>query len=322
MSGWPREVDFRQLRFGVELEFAETDASRVVLPRGWSLDPSERMLAMTGEFSGGEIKPSPLRWAQREGIAAGLRAIAEAGGVVNWSCGLHVHVDLASWGSAVLPAVLEAALQTQSALRELFATAEHRMLYCPAVTAAQCDAHAADPCEAALRHAGRPEAARSGINVSAWYDFGTVELRYPNATLDPESALRCVELCLRWVSAVGAGVSLPSEAQALAAALDMPGTGYPPPHPQPVWHRREEQLTELMIPILQPMCMAERPGARILFVRPTPEGLYVKTDSGNEVNHRFWFRPHAAGFELLRIEDPPLSDIGGGGQPGSQTPSQ
>ena len=135
-----------------------------------------------------------------------------------------------------------------------------------------------------------------------WWGTKTIEFRFPNATLDAAEAFRTIELCLRWVAAVGAGRELPADLPALTAALEVPVEGYPPPHPEPIWHRREELLTELLLPVLQPLVSRAVPGAEILFVRPREDGLYVKTDLGDRENHRFLFRPHQGGFELLSFE--------------------
>ena len=302
---WPRDIDWRQLRFGVELEFVDVDPASVALLDGWTLDDGESQRSLTGGWSGGEIKSPHLVWSEREQIATMLERIETAGGAMNWSCGLHVHVGLVSWGAAILPALLDATLATQDALRELFQTPAHRMLFCPSLTEAQRQAWTANPDEDLLNHSGRPQGRRCGVNVAAWYAFGTVELRYPNATLRGDEAIQSAQLALRWVAAVGAGRELPrmSTAAELAEALDMPVSGYPTPAPEPVWHHREELLNTLMIPVLQPLVAAElgSEDAEILFVRPTPEGFFVKTDSGGEVNHRFWFELDADGFHLAHM---------------------
>lgn len=300
---WPREVAWDSLLFGVEIEFVEADPAAVRLVPGWTVDTGESQRVLTGDWSGAEVKPGKLAWADRKQIGAMFRALQAAGAAVNWSCGLHVHVGLEPWGEEILLPLIDAGLATQDALRELLQTPPHRMLFAPPLTAAQRDAWLAAPGEDPLHHVGRPQSSRCGVNVAAWYDFETVEIRYPNATLDPDAAYRTVELCLRWVTAVGAGVALPSHAAGLAAALRVPATGYPPPHTEPVWHRREELLTELLFPVLQPVVEARVPGAEILLVRPTPEGFLVKTDSGNRVNHRFMFHPHVDGFTLLWVEN-------------------
>ena len=300
---WPREVPWDALRFGVEIEFVEADPAAVALVPGWTMDRSEQQRVPSGAYSGAEAKPGKLAWAERHQIGVMFDGIVAAGGAVNWSCGLHVHVGLEPWGFDVVGPLVDATLATQGGLRALLQTAQHRGLFTPDLTPALRDAWRADPDdEDALRHRGRPQSSRCGVNVAAWYDFQTVEIRFPNATLDPDPAYRTVELCLRWVAAVGADRVLPTDAAELAAALGAPDTGYPPPHPEPIWHQREELLTELLAPVLQPMISAEVPGAQILFVRPTAEGFYAKTDRGNRDNHRFWFRPHAGGFCLERFE--------------------
>ena len=304
---WPREVDWKTLRFGVELEFVGIDPSAVELLDGWGGDADERQLSLSGEWSGGEIRPSPMVWGQRAEIIETLARIRSAGGEVNWSCGLHVHVGLEAWGAEVLSPLLAAALRTQTALRELFQTPDHRGLYCPLISEAQRDLWLADPGEDALHHSGRPQGSRSGINVAAWYEFGTVELRFPNASLDPNEVLRTVECCLRWVAAVGAGTMLSADPITLAKTLGVPASGYPRPLPQPLWHLRAELLTEIMAPALQGLIDAVVPNTAILFVRPTAEGLFAKAEVEDRITHGFWFRPTPQGFTLVRHR-PPGSD--------------
>ena len=300
---WPREVDWQALRFGVEIEFVGVEPKLVELLEGWAVDPRESMRELSGDYGGGEIKSPPIDWSQRTQIHTMMARIQAAGGMVNWSCGFHVHISLGPWGLEAMPALMDATLATQDALRELFMTPAHRMIFCPSLTPTMRDAWLAEPEEDALCHEGRPQGARCGLNLAAWYEFETLELRFPNGTLDAEQALRCVEVALRWVVAVGRGVELPSELEQLIAVLELPPEGYPPALAEPTWHRREEQLSKLLIPVLRPLIAAKLPGAEPLWVRPTPEGLYVKTDSGNERNHRFWFEPHAGGFRLVRFED-------------------
>jgi hypothetical protein len=301
---WPRDVDWQTLQFGVEIEFVEAEPEAVKLLPGWVLDTDESQRVLSGGYSGAEIKPTRLRWPDRDQIGQTFAAIEAAGGAVNWSCGLHVHVGLEPWGEAMLRPLLDGAIATQGALRELFRTAEHRMMFCPDLTPAMRDAWVGDPREEALLHRGRPQSHRCGVNLAAWYGVQTVELRFPNATLDADEACRAVELCLRWVAAVGAGRELPTAASELAATLGVPAHGYPPPHPEPVWHQREEQLTRVLLPVLQPLVEARVPGAEILVIRPVPEGFLVKTDKGDRVNHRFLFRVTPEGFALERVEGP------------------
>lgn len=301
---YPRDVSWDSLRFGVEIEFVEADPAAVSLLPGWTMDTDERQRVLSGADSGGELKPGKLTWTERDQIAHMFEALVRVGGAVNWSCGLHVHVGLDPWGAGILEPLIEAALDTHDALHALFQTAPHRDVFAPPLTAAQRDAWREGPCEAALRHHGNPLSARCGVNVAAWYDFGTVEFRYPNATLVPEEVCRTVELCLRWVAAVGRGESLPTDAHDLVRSLGAPASGYPPPHAEPLWHRHESLLTEVLRPVLQPLIASKVPDAQILFVRPTTEGCFMaKTDRSGQGNHRFFFQPHTLGFTLTSFEE-------------------
>lgn len=128
---WPLDVPWDSLSFGVEIEFVEADSAMVTLVPGWTMDRTEQQRVLSGAYSGGEAKPGKLTWAEREQIGAMFEAIADAGGEVNWSCGLHVHVGLEPWSFDIVGPLVDAALATQGALRELLHTAEHRGVFTP-----------------------------------------------------------------------------------------------------------------------------------------------------------------------------------------------
>ena len=237
---WPKSVDSQELRFGVEIEFVEGDPEGVELLPGWVMSLDERQVDDAGEDSGAELKPPPMLWRDRELVREMLQRLRATGARANWSCGLHVHVGLQPWGQDMVLPLVDAALAHQDALRRLLRTAEDRMIYCPPVVPAMRSRYLTHPERSALVHRGRPQSHRCGINVAAWFDFGTVEIRYPNGSLEYSEVMNTVELCLRFVAAVGAGrlrksvggegrAAAPADATALAAALGAPVDGYPPP---------------------------------------------------------------------------------------------
>lgn len=298
---WPKAIDWQELRFGVEIEFVEGDPAGVPLLPGWVMDRNERQVDDAGEDSGAELRPPPLLWRDREQIRVMLARLTATGARANWSCGLHVHVGLEPWGQDIVLPLIDAALAHQDALRRLLRTAEDRRIHCPPVVPEMRRRYLANPQREALVHRGRPQSHRCGINAAAWFDFGTVEIRYPNGSLDYREVVNTVELCLRFVAAVGAGrLPGPSEADgaALAAFLGAPAEGYPPPQPAPLWHRERMWLEEALIPVLEPLVRARLPGAEILSIRPVANGFRVTAEDSEERRTAFLARPGPEGWSL------------------------
>jgi hypothetical protein len=297
---WPLEVDWKTLRYGVELEFVEGRPDDVVLEPGWSMLRDEWQIDERGQLSGAELTSPPLAWDEREQIRVMTERLKRAGAAANWSCGLHVHVDLSAWGESIVPALLDSALRTQDALRRLLRTADHRLLFCPPVTREMRDRYAAEPGSRALHNPGRPQSHRCGVNARAWYDNGTVEIRYANGSLDDGEIARTVELCLRWTAAVGAGRALPDEPEALARALGAPADGYPPPLDPPLWHLERMWLEDALIPVLTPLIRERMPDGEIHTIRPAPDGLLaVDAEDASGSIQRFAVRPDAGGWTLV-----------------------
>lgn len=268
---WPRRVSWESLRFGVEFEFVDGRPADLATPPGWRLQPGELQVGDGGAPSGGEMVSPALIWSERGQLRAALDALRRIGARSTWSCGLHVHVGLEPWGGDVVAPLVDAALVCQEGLRQLLRTADHRARFCPPVTPAMRDSHARQPGEAALLRPGWPQSRRCGLNLAAWYARGTVEVRYPNASMRSGEVLRAVELCLRLVAAVGRGEVPPAEAQALAVALGAPRTGYPPPQPAPLWYRERRWLEEALLPALGPPALAGG-GGDVLEIRPVSGG--------------------------------------------------
>ncbi|MDF2716450.1 MAG: hypothetical protein K0R28_3375 [Paenibacillus sp.] len=96
---WPKQVDWKDLKFGFEIEFTGGVPEEVELLPGWEMSLDERQIDETGAESGSELKPPPIVWEQREQIREMLSRLRAQGATANWSCGLHVHVGLEPWGS-------------------------------------------------------------------------------------------------------------------------------------------------------------------------------------------------------------------------------
>jgi hypothetical protein len=297
MSG--RAIRWDELKFGVEIEFIGGSPEKLELLPGWVMSLDERQVDETGAESGSELKPPPLLWKDRGQIRVMLERLLDQGASANWSCGLHVHVGLESWGEPIVVALIDAALSCQHAVRELFQTAEHRLIYCPPVNAEMRERYMVEPCEDALRYRGRPQSHRCGINTAAWFDFGTVEIRYANGSLNYAGVVNTVEFCLRFVAAVGAGRKLPDEAASLVEALGAPAAGYPPPISPPQWYKERMWLGEALIPVLAARVDELIANGEIHHIVPEQEGIMVYAEHpGGELTRLVCRFSHTGGVVL------------------------
>lgn len=296
----PLHVDWQELRFGVEIEFVGGNTENLELLPGWVLSADELQVDDTGEESGGELKPPPIRWHEREQIREMLARLHAAGAAANWNCGLHVHVGVLPWGQDVMPRFIEAALQYQEAVRYLLRTSEDRRIFCPPVTADMYDRFMAAPGSAALLHKGRPQSHRCGINLAAWFDIGTVEIRYANGSLDYDEVINTVEFCLRFVAAIGSGRKLSCDPERMAIELGAPVSGYPQPIPAPRWYRERMWLENAFVPILAPLACDLVPDGEILQIVPAPEGMVVAIEGADETVCKYLFHAPATGWEVAR----------------------
>jgi len=273
---WPVHVPWKKLRFGVEVEFVGGCPERLELLPGWRLQPGELQTDDDGTETGGELAPDPLLWSQGAQIREMLRRLRRTGARANWACGLHVHVGLEPWGEAAVLPLVDAAIRCQAGLGDLFRSAPDRAVFAPPVTEAMRAAYVAGGGPDALTRHGRPQSHRCGINARSWYDTGSVEIRLANGSTEYGEVRRTVELCLRFVAAVGAGrgSGLPRTRAALAAALGAPAGGYPPPKAAPLWHRERLWLEDALLPVLGPPALAEVPG-EVHHMRTTAEGVAV-----------------------------------------------
>lgn len=245
---WPKPIPWHTLPFGVELEFVGARLGDVELVDGWEWRPEDALYDAEGalvpelvapDVRGGEVGSPVLTWRTRGQVAEMTNRLRTAGGVANWSCGLHVHVSLEPWGRSILLPMLDAAIISEEALRGLLRPAPHRAVYLPPTTPAVRErflaARTPEEFETLFVYDDGPWSTRGGINLRAWADYGTVEFRLPNGSLDAGEIELTVKLCLKWVAAVGRGVTLPATPDALAKSLAMPLTGYPAPQTAPDW---------------------------------------------------------------------------------------
>jgi len=294
----PIIMDWKNLYFGVEIEFVGGNPEVVELLPGWTMALDERQIDDTGEESGSELQTPPIQWKDREQIKAMLKRLIATGARVNWNCGLHVHASMEPWGEEAIPDFIDAALQYQESVKYVLNTSEDRLVYCPPVTREMRDQFLSAPGDAALRHRGRPQSHRCGINLAAWFDNRTVEIRYANGTLKYDEVITTVEFCLRFVAAVGAGRKLSCNPKQMANDLGVPLTGYPPPMPAPLWYRERIWLENMLVPILTPIATSLVPDSEILHILPRPDGLLVAIENPDGKLIKYLFHLSSNGWKV------------------------
>ncbi|MDF2938500.1 MAG: hypothetical protein K0Q90_3873 [Paenibacillaceae bacterium] len=297
----PLIVNWKELQFGVEIEFVGGNPEKVELLPGWIMSFDERQIDDTGGESGSELKPPPIKWEDREQIQEMLMRLQATGADANWSCGLHVHVGLGPWGQEVIPRFIEAALLYQEAVRNLLNTSEDRLKFCPPVAREMYDGFNSNPGRAALCHKGRPQSHRCGINLAAWFDIGTVEIRYANGSLNYNEVINTIEFCLRFVAAIGAGDKLSSDPYKMAVGLGAPVSGYPQPKPAPQWYHERIWLENALLPILAPLASKLVQDGEILSVLSRPEGFLVAIEDTDGRSFKHLLHPPSTGWEVERL---------------------
>lgn len=291
-------IDWKDLYFGVEIEFVGGNPEVVELLPGWTMALDERQIDDTGEESGSELQTPPILWEDREQINEMLLRLIATGARVNWNCGLHVHVSMDPWGEEAIPDFIDAAIQYQESVKNLFHTSEERLVYCPPVTWEMRDQYLSAPGDAALRHKGRPQSHRCGINIAAWFDNRTVEIRYANGTLKYDEVITTVEFCLRFVAAIGARRKLSCTPKHMANGLGVPHTGYPPPIPAPLWYRERVWLENMFVPVLTPLVASIVPDSEILHILPRPDGLLVAIENTDGKISKYLFHLSSSGWKM------------------------
>ncbi|SFL23457.1 Putative amidoligase enzyme [Paenibacillus sp. 1_12] len=297
---WPKSIDWKDLKFGIEIEFIGGNPASLELLPGWVMSLDERQIDETGAESGSELKPPPILWEDREQIRVMLNRLKAQGATANWSCGLHVHIGLESWGQDIVLPLLDAALRYQATIQELLNTSEHRLLFCPPVTPEMRDSFMINPSSKAVRHRGRPQSHRCGINTAAWFDFGTVEIRYANGTMSYDELLHTVELCLKFVAAIGAGRQLSDAPCSMAVELEAPVKGYPVSITPPRWFQERTWLEESIIPVLTVLAAELVQDGEIHHVLPVPDGLLIAIENHDGKLFNYVVEPPTEGWKLKR----------------------
>lgn len=297
---WPKTVHWKNLKFGIEIEFIGGEPEQLELLPGWVMSLDELQIDETGAESGSELKPPPILWEERKQIEVMLTRLKEQGATANWSCGLHVHIGLEPWGQDIVLPLLDAALLYQNSIQTVMNTSEHRLLFCPPVTQEMRQRFITNPSPEAILHKGRPQSHRCGINLATWFEIHTVEIRYANGSLDYNEMLNTIEFCLRFVAAIGAGHKLPSDPGAMAMELGVAANGFPPAIPPPRWFKERSWLEDLLIPILKSHAADLIQDGEIHHIVPVPEGLLVAIENSDGKLSKYIFRPPADGWEAVR----------------------
>lgn len=297
---WPKSVDWKDLKFGIEIEFIGGNPASLELLPGWVMSLDERQIDETGAESGSELKPPPILWEDREQIRVMLNRLQEQGATVNWSCGLHVHIGLEPWGQDMVLPLIDAALLYQATIQEILNTSEHRLLFCPPVTPEMRDSFMINPGSKAVRHRGRPQSHRCGINTAAWFDFGTVEIRYANGTMSYDELLHTVVLCLKFVAAIGADRELSCDPRCMVVELEAPDKGYPVPISPPRWFQERTWLEESVIPILTDLAAELVKDGEIHHVLPVPDGILIAIENHHGKLLQYVVQPPSEGWKLIR----------------------
>lgn len=297
---WPKRIDWKNIRFGVEIEFVDGNPESLELLPGWGISLDERQLDDTGKESGCEIKTPPLLWENRDQIRVMLERLREQGAWVNWSCGLHVHVGLEAWGQEIVLPLLDASLAYHETIQALLRTSPYRTIFCPPVTEELRKRYLDNPSERALLNPGRPQSHRCGINTAAWFDIGTVEIRYANGSLDDAEIMNTIEFCLRFVAAVGEGRKLSTDPRRMANELGAPEDGYPAPLPIPRWYQERLWLEDSLIPAVKQLAGELIEDGEILQIVPVQEGIMVAIEDQEGELFKYVLQPPEAGWSLVR----------------------
>ncbi|CAM3251567.1 amidoligase family protein [Brevibacillus invocatus] len=297
---WPKSIDWKKIRFGVEMEFVGGDPESLELLPGWVVSLDERQIDETGEESGSEIKPPPLLWEERDQIRVMLDRLHAQGAWVNWSCGLHVHIDLEAWGQEMILPLLDAALLYQETMQSLLQTSPHRTIYCPPVKEDIRKRYVDKPSERAVLRPGRPQSHRCGINTAAWFDIGTVEIRYANGSLNEDEIMNTIEFCLRFVAAIGEGRKLTRDPRKMAIELGAPVGGYPAPIPIPRWYQERLWLEDGLIPAVKQLAGELVKDGEILQILPVPDGILIAIEDQEGKPFKYVVQPPSEGWKMVR----------------------
>jgi hypothetical protein len=246
-------VSWDKIWFGIEFEFMGAHKKDVIVPTGWDLSAEEWLFAngplrpsVDGDPSlpdveitdGAELRTPPMQYDEIDNFVPVLGNLKAAGSYTNYSCALHVHISLQHWGDRIIPQIIESALHSEKALREILQSSPYRFVFCEPYTNHTLRQYntATNNRERYLSLISRWEPSlRFGINLSSFWDRqGSVEIRYANGSLDFVEVRNVVELYLKYIAAIQGSIMHATNGLSL---LDQLGIStdrrYPPPDPIP-----------------------------------------------------------------------------------------
>lgn len=184
-------------KFGIEIEFVgpyerlHIALSRTgLLERGWYLGHDGSVsgrLRDTHEYGEGyELKSPPMladestSW---EMLKLALRTCREAGGIINRTCGLHVHVDATGMTVDNVRRLLRGYYGAQETINSIIPRSRHagRNSYCGVPNAAQLENILRAP---TLREMSNRGQRYTNVNLTSYPVHGTIEFRQHSGSLN------------------------------------------------------------------------------------------------------------------------------------------
>jgi hypothetical protein len=201
------------MRFGIEIEVARIDQStarRALIAAGIAVDTtinySHQTIAQWKVVCDTSIKPfgcevvsPPLEYNQHnlELLITVLAALRTAGGQVNKTTGLHVHVEVSQESSETIANVYNRYRAFERQI-DLFHAPSRRgsvNIYCLSLPA-----YSARPCTRYLK-----------VNLQSFVKYGTIEFRQHAGSLNPNKVINWVKFVVQFVEASRSTPSLPRE---------------------------------------------------------------------------------------------------------------
>lgn len=118
--------------------------------------------------------------------------------------------------------------------------------------------------------------------------------------VDYDEVLNTVELCLRFVAAVGEARMLPSDPRSLALALGAPVVGYPAVLVPPKWFQERMWLEDSLIPALSQLAFKLVPNGEIHHILPVPDGFLVAIEDTEGQLFKYVVQPPTSDWKLVR----------------------
>lgn len=118
--------------------------------------------------------------------------------------------------------------------------------------------------------------------------------------VDYDEVLNTVELCLRFVAAVGEARTLPSDPRSFALALGAPVVGYPAALVPPKWFQERMWLEDSLIPALSQLAVKLVPNGEIHHILPVSDGFLVAIEDADGQLFQYVVQPPVSDWKLAR----------------------